>query len=285
VTEIYAALKDTIERPKRREFMIPKCTAALIVAIAIVPAIPASGQWANVRTSNIPRMPDGKPNLAAPAPRTADGKPELSGVWMVSQTFVDGVPKYAGNLAADLKPDDAPKLQPSAEALLKHRMETLGKDFPPSRCLPPGVPLIQAIPVPFKIVQVPGMVVILYEAWTIYRQIFTDGRGLPKDPNPTWMGYSVGNWNGDTLVVETAGLNDRSWLDMMGHPHTEALHVIERCRRSDFGRMEIQITIDDPGGYLKPWTVTESSRLLPDTELLEFICNENEKDLPHLVGR
>jgi hypothetical protein len=267
--------------------MIPKWTCvALAAAVAIVPAaVPARGQWANVRPSNIPRTADGKPNLAASVPLTADGKPDLSGVWQVSQTFVDGVPKYAGNLAADLKPEDAPRLQPAAAALLKQRMENLGKDFPPSRCLPPGVPLIEAVPVPFKIFQVPGMVVILYESWTTYRQIFTDGRSLPKDPNPTWMGYSVGTWNGDTLVVETAGMNDKSWLDMMGHPHTEALHVIERYRRSDLGRMEIQITIDDPGAYKRPWTVTESSRLLPDTELLEFICNENEKDLPHLVGK
>ena len=201
------------------------------------------------------------------------------------RNFVDGVPKFGGNLAAELKLDDAPKLQPPAEALLKQRVENLGKDFPPSRCLPPGVPLIQAIPAPFKIVQTPNMVVILYEAWTIYRQIFTDGRRLPKDPNPTWMGYSVGTWNGDTLVVETAGMNDKSWLDMMGHPHTEALHVIERYRRSDFGRMEIQMTIDDPGAYRKPWTVTEGTHWLRDTELLEFICNENEKDSSHLVGR
>lgn len=268
--------------------MISKLTRAGLTAawVALVPAaVPALGQWPDVRTANIPRTPDGKPNLAAPAPLTADGKPDLSGVWQVSQTFKDGIPKYAGNLAADLKLEDAPQLQPWAEALLNQRVENLSKDFPLSHCLPPGVPQIQAIPVPFKIVQLPGMVVILYEAWTTYRQIFTDGRSLPKDPNPTWIGYSVGTWKGDTLVVDTAGLNDRSWLDMMGHPHTEALHVTERYRRSDFGRMEIQITIDDPAAYRKPWTVTESSRLLPDTELLEFICNENEKDLPHLVGR
>jgi hypothetical protein len=264
-------------------FAAAALTAACVAIMAA--AVPAEAQWTNVRSPNIPRTPDGKPNLAAPVPHTADGNADISGVWIVSQTFVDGVPKYMANLAGDLKLDDAPKLQPSAAALLKHRMEGLGKDFPLSRCLPPGVPLINAVPVPFKIFQVPGMVVILYEAWSIYRQIFTDGRGLPKDPNPTWMGYSVGTWNGDTLVVETAGLNDQSWLDVMGHPHTEAMHVIERYRRSDLGRMEIQIAIDDPGAYLKPWTVTESLRLLPDTELLEFICNENEKDLPHLVGR
>jgi len=215
--------------------MIPKSTClALAAAVAIVPmALPAFGQWEKVKTPNISRAPDGTPNLAAPAPLTADGKPDLSGVWMVAQTFVDGVPKYGGNLAADLKLDDAPRLRPSAEALLNQRVQNGSKDFPPSRCLPPGVPLMQAIPAPFKIVQLPGMIVILYEAWTTFRQIFTDGRSLPADPNPTWMGYSVGAWTGDTLVVDTVGLNDKSWLDMMGHPHTEALHVIERYRRSD----------------------------------------------------
>ena len=159
--------------------------AALVLAISMVPgAVPAFGQWVNVRTANITRTSDGKPDLAAPAPRSADGKTDLSGIWMLSQPFVDGVPKYAGNLAADLKLDDAPRLQPSAEALLKQRMESLGKDFPPSRCLPPGVPLIQAVPVPFKIVQVPGMVIILYEAWTTFRQIFTDGRTPSQRPQP-----------------------------------------------------------------------------------------------------
>jgi hypothetical protein len=246
---------------------------------------PAFGQWANVRSSNIPRTPDGKPNLSAPTPRAADGKPDLSGLWVVSQSFVDGVPKYFRNLAADLNPEEAPNMQPWAEALVKQRLADLGKDIPTSRCFPPGVPLMQAVPAPFKIVQTPGLVVILYEGWTIYRQIFTDGRGLPKDPNPSWMGYSVGSWNGDTLVVETAGLNDKSWLDLTGHPHSEALHVFERFHRSDLGRMEIQITIDDPSAYRKPWTVTEGIHLLPDTELLEFICNENEKDGSHLVGR
>jgi hypothetical protein len=246
---------------------------------------PAFGQWDKVRTSNIPRTPDGRPNLSAPAPRAADGKPDFSGLWVVTQSFVDGVPKYFRNLAADLSPDEAPHMQPWAEALVKQRLADLGKDIPTSRCFPPGVPLMQAVPAPFKIVQTPKLVVILYEGWTIYRQIFTDGRGLPKDPNPSWLGYSVGSWNGDTLVVETAGLNDKSWLDLTGHPHSEALHVFERFHRSDLGRMEIQITIDDPSAYRKPWTVTEGTHLLPDTELLEFICNENEKDGPHLVGR
>jgi hypothetical protein len=131
----------------------------------------------------------------------------------------------------------------------------------------------------------PGMVVILYEAVHSFRQIFTDGRPLPKDPNPTWLGYSIGRWDGDTFVVETAGFNDKGWLDNGGHPATDALHVTERFRRRDFGHMEIQFTIDDPKAYTKPWNVTMPLALLPDTELLEYICNENNKDLEHLVGK
>jgi hypothetical protein len=259
--------------------------AGLAAAMLMVPlAMPAAGQWTNVRT-RIPRTPDGKPDLSAAAPRTVDGKPDLSGVWVVPQDFVDGVPKYLRNLAADLKTGEGPRMQPWSEALVNQRVADLGKDFPLSRCLPPGVALMHTIPTPFKIIQTPGVVIILYEAWGIYRQIFTDGRELPTDPNPAWMGYSVGSWHDDTLVVDTTGFNDKSWLDLMGHPHTESLHVIERFRRNGLGRMETQITIDDAGAYITPWTVTIGSRLFPDTELLEFFCNENERDVPHLVGR
>jgi hypothetical protein len=137
--------------------------------------------------------------------------------------------------------------------------------------------------VPWKIVQLPGEVVILYEAFTQYRQIFMDGRPLPKDPNPNWLGYSVGRYEGDTLVVESGGFNGKAWLDQAGHPATEALHVTERFRRKDFGHLQIQITIDDAKAYTKPWTVTEEPTLLVDSELLEFICNENEQDVKHFV--
>src|SRR5579863_4321562 len=146
------------------------------------------------------------------------------------------------------------------------------------------MPKLIVLPYPFKFVQVPGMMLMLYEGFTTYRQIFTDGRALPKDPNPAWLGYSVGHWDQDTLVVDTTGFNDQSWLDDPGHPHTEALHVVERLRRKDFGHLEIQIMIDDPKAYTKSWTVTENFNLLADTELLENIC-ENEKDVPHLVGK
>jgi hypothetical protein len=238
----------------------------------------ASAQWLNQPTLGIPRTPDGKPVLTGPPPRTADGKPDLSGIWEPEGT------KYIRNLAADLKPGDV-SFHPWAEALFKERESgALAKYEPDANCLPQGVPKINAAPVPWRIVQTPGIVVILYEAFTQWRQIFTDGRALPKDPNPTWLGYSVGRWEGDTLIVDTIGFNGKAWLDSAGHPASEALHVIERFRRPTFGQLELQITIDDPKTYTKPWTVTQHPRLLPDTELLEFICLENEKDQPHMVG-
>jgi hypothetical protein len=247
-----------------------------IAALAI--SASAFGQWLNYPTPGVPRTADGKPNLSAPAPKTADGKPDFSGLWKAPNG------KYLQNLAADLKPEEAP-FQPWAEALFKQRVASLAKDRPTGWCVPHGVPDQMAVAgYPFKLIQLPGVVVILFEEMTHFRQIFTDGRELPKDPNPALMGYSVGHFEGDALVVDTAGFNDQSWLDDPGHPHTDALHVTERFRRKDFGHMEIQITIDDPKAYTKPWTVTESFNLLPDTEILENIC-ENEKDVKHLVGK
>jgi len=240
---------------------------------------PLSAQWLKLPDKGIPRTKDGKPDLTAPAPKKADGKPDLSGIWQVAG------PKYLQNLAADLKPDDVP-MQPWAAALTKKRSSGVdASQESDANCLPQGVPKINVTPVPFKIVQDPNEVIILYEAFGIYRQIFLDGRELPKDPNPTWMGYSVGKWDGDSLVVDTAGFNGKTWLDQAGHPATEALHVTERFRRPDFGHLKIEVTIDDPKAYTKPWTVTEGMQLLGDTDLLEFVCNENNRDLPHLVSR
>jgi hypothetical protein len=240
-------------------------------------ATPLAGQWLNLPTPGVPRLPDGKPNLSAPAPRGPDGKPDLSGIWRPN-------PKFNNNLAADLKPGDVPLL-PAAAAVLQERRDTLGKDDPQARCLPPGVPRQSAVPFPFRIIQQPGLIAILYEYGTIYRQIFTDGRELPKDPNPTWMGYSIGRWEGDTLVVETIGFNGRTWLDDLGHPISDKLRVVERFQRQDFGNMDVGVTIDDPPTYSRPWSMTMDLRLAADTELLEFICNENNKDPEHLIGK
>jgi hypothetical protein len=240
-------------------------------------SMPAAAQWLNLPSKGLPRTADGKPNLTAPAPRTADGKPDLSGIWQPPSGFVF-------NIATGKKPEDIP-LQPWAAALYKQRRENLSIDDPVGHCIMAGVPRADAVPYPFKIANSSGMVVILYEAVHGFRQIFTDGRQLPKDPNPTWMGYSVGHWDGDTFVAETTGFNDKGWLDNDGRPSTEALHVTERFKRKDVGHMDLEITIDDPKAYTKPWVVNEAFKLLPDTELLEYVCNENNKDLEHLVGK
>jgi hypothetical protein len=202
---------------------------------------------------------------------------DVSGLWLTR-----GI--YIGNIAKDLKPGEVP-FQPWAEKLYKERLDNLGKEDPTGRCVPGGVPRSTAVPYPFKILNTSNIVIVLYEAVHAYRQIFTDGRPLPKDPNPNWLGYSVGRWEGDEFVVESSGFNDNVWLDNQGHPATESLHVTERFRRKTFGSMDVQVTIDDPKAYTKPWTVTMPLALQPDTELLEYICVENEKDFARLVGK
>ena len=249
----------------------------ITIAAVVISSVAPSAQWLNYPTPGIPRTADGKPNLSAPPPKTADGKPDISGLWLTR-----GI--YIGNIAKDLKPGEVP-FQPWAEALYKHRQETQSKDDPTGRCIPGGVPRSTAVPYPFKILAMPGITVVLYEAVHAYRQIFTDGRPLPKDPNPNWLGYSIGRWDGDTFVVESAGFNDNVWLDNGGHPATENLRVTERFRRKDFGNMDVQVVIDDPKAYTKPWTVTMPLVLQADAEILEYICVENEKDYDRLVGQ
>jgi hypothetical protein len=235
-------------------------------------------QWTNVPPSKIPRTDDGKPDLLAPAPRLSDGKPDLSGVWSPTDN------KYLRDLAADLKPEDVP-YQPWARALFDERRGGAhSREDPDANCLPQGVPKIDAVAYPQKFIQLPGSIVIVYEIFNLWRQIFMDGRELEPDPNPTWQGYSIGKWEGDTLVVDTRGFNGKAWLDQLGRPSTDALHVIERFRRKNVGLMEIEITIDDPKAYARPWTVIELLHLMPDSEPMEFICNENNRDLEHLPG-
>jgi len=213
------------------------------------------------------------PDLAAPAPRAPDGHPDLGGLWRK----LPG--KYSNDIAADLQPA---ALQPWADDLYRLHKEDLGKDSPSMHCLPWGPRFSTSFD--SKIVQTPNVLLILQDDLS-YRQIFLDGRKLPQDPNPSWMGYSIGHWDGDTLTVESTGFNDHSWLDGSGHPHTEALHLIERFRRRDLGHMDVQLTIDDPKAYTKPWTISIPMELMPDTEILEYVCNENEKDRSHMVGK
>jgi hypothetical protein len=249
-------------------------TAFAIAAIASMLSAPLAAQWLNHPTPGIPRTADGKPNLTAPAPRTPDGKPDLSGLWQRIS------PKYARNIAADLKPGD---VQPWADALYQHRLEDFGKDHMAYHCVPWG-PNYANSERKAKIIQTPSLMVMLDEDLT-YRQIFLDGRALETNPNPSWMGYSVGHWEDNTMVVESYGFNDRTWLDRDGHPHTEALRMTERYRRPDFGHLEIDITLNDPAVYAHPWTVALKAVLAADTELLESVCNEGDSGLEHWVGK
>lgn len=246
------------------------------IALGLLLAASAFAQWVRFPTPGVPRLPNGKPDLSAPAPRTAEGKPDLSGVWQTQRGYLD-------DIAKDLH-GGAP-FQPWAEALYKHRIATHATEDPQAYCVLSGVPREHVVPYPFKILQPPGMVVILYEALHSYRQIYMDGRELPKDPNPAWMGYSVGRWEGDTLAVESKGFEENNWIDNNGHPGTEALRLKERFQRRDFGHIDLEMTIDDPKAYTKPWTVHLQFIANPDTDLIEYVCDENEKDLKHLVGK
>lgn len=240
-------------------------------------------QWLGQQTRGIPRNADGRPNLTGPVPRTADGRIDLSGLWQLDPRSSETrgpqgalLSPYYVDVTADLKAEDVP-FQPWAAAEYRRRLERLSKDDPAARCQPYGVPAANTYPAPFKIVQSADLIVILYEANTTFRQVFADGRDLPTNPQPSWMGYSAERWDGDTLVVNTIGFNDRSWLDRRGHPHTESMRVSEVFRRPDFGHLEIQITIDDPKAYTRPITFTHRQELLVDSELLEHFCTDNEK--------
>jgi hypothetical protein len=236
-------------------------------------------QWLTYPTPGLPRLSNGKPNLAGPAPRTADGKPDFSGLWNRIS------PKYRVNIAADLKPEE---VQPWARALVQQRTEDLGKTAMTAQCLPLGPGYITDADGNdggmMKIVQTPALILILNPDLT-FRQIFMDGRPLETSPNPSWMGYSVGHWEADTLVVESFGFNDRTWLDTSGHPHTEALRMTERYRRRNFGRLDLDVTLQDPSVYARSWTVSVRAELAADTELLEYVCNEKSGSLDHWVGK
>ena len=247
--------------------------AAFVLASTLLPAS-AAAQWIDYPTPGIPRLPDGKPNLSAPAPRTAEGKPDLSGIWRGAG------PIYRFNIAQDLDTQD---IQPWAEELFLKRVRDSRKDSPLARCLPVSVPFHNFFNLT-RIVQTPSLMVLLYESPNSpHRMVFTDGRDLPKDPNPTWLGYSVGRWEGDTFVITTAGFNDLGWLDSAGHPQTESLRITERLRRVDFGHMDFEITLEDPKVFKRPLTIKAVRLLAADTEILEDIC-ENESDGKHLSG-
>ena len=254
---------------------ITRLILALIVLVST--SIPLSAQWLNYPTPGIPRTPDGKPNLSAPAPRTPDGKPDFSGIWATRSNARFFQDLSAGGL-------DIPML-PWAKQLYEERKVNLQKGHPSERCLGHGVADFDTHQTPRRIIQSSGVIGILFESYHQYRQILMDGRPLPEVGQPAFFGYSVGRWEGDTLVVETTGVNDKGWLDMNGHPQTEKTHFIERLRRPNFGHIDVELTIDDPSAYSRPWTVKLAGwEFLPDTDLIEAVC-ENERDFSHMIGK
>ena len=243
-------------------------------------------QWLDYPAKNIPRTKDGRPVLTAKAPKTHDGRPDLSGVWMpdntpgVNGTNGEPLPKYFIDVTSGMKRADVPFTREGAAAFQRN-LEDNEKNDPISHCRPTGVPGLDTSPIPFKIVQTPGLAVILYEGDTVYRQIFTDGRKHAETTIPAWLGYSVGHWEGDTLVVETSGFNDKSWLDRIGHTHSDEMKVTERLHRRDLGHMDIMITVDDPKTFTRPISYTQPVTLTPDSDLLEYFCTDNEVDSAH----
>ena len=265
--------------------------------ICSIVLLPAHTQWLNYPSSGTPRGRDGKPNLSAPAPRVK-ARPDLSGVWQIQpepallakeQGAFDvpgddtrGFSRYFIDVLADFKPGEEPLRPEAAAALRNRRISGSTKEHPNARCLPFGLPGTLVLGVPFRIQQLPGMTLMLFEVENSFREIYTDGRPLPKDPQPAWRGYSIGKWEGDVFVVDTAGFNDRAWLDVSGNTHSDALRMQERYQRRDFGHMDVAVTIDDPKTFTRPFTIKFSELLIPDSDVLEYICGENEKDTNHM---
>ena len=295
-----------------------RLTTTLFAGGLLAMALPAAPQWPSYPTSNVPRNADGTPNLTAPTPRTADGKPDFTGLWEIYvRSIAAAPPPGQASPSRSLQdgdggdqlgiPSGGPPVDPNAppratffdiganipgglpfkdwaRELRAQRMADNQKDNPDAHCLPMGFMQLHGHPQPRKLVQTPELIVIMYEGNQGLRQIFMDGRELPEvneDLQPWWYGYSVGRWDGDTLVVESAGFRDGGWLDVYGSPLTDQGKLIERWRRPDYGHLEIDITVNDPKAYTKPFTVRVSHQLTVDQELIEFICNENEKSVQH----
>ena len=272
------------------------CVKVLMFFVVSIIAAPAAGfgQWLHYPTADAPRNADGSPNLTAPTPRLPDGKPDLSGIWRPGKKtqckndagqFVECGLEIGGsplirNIGADL-PGGLP-YQPWAAALVKVRTAEQSVDDPHVRCLPDNPPRPWGLPHLTKALHTPKLLVLLYEVNAMYRQIFIDGRPLPEDPNPGWNGYSTAQWDGDTLVVQTNGFRDELWLDTGGSPMSDAAKMTERIRRPEFGTLEVEITIDDPKVYTRPWTVKSTQTILIDTELMDEFCLENEKSFQRM---
>jgi hypothetical protein len=289
---------DTLE-----EHMSKKISSAALALVAagylcsVSP--PLVAQWLKYPTADVPRGRDGKPNLTAPTPRTRDGKPDFSGMWLTAdglpcdaqslgREFIDcgaelPISRYGINMGMGM-PGGLP-YQPWAAQQVSTQTEQNSKDDPHARCLPDTFVRLYGLPHIQKFVQTPGLLVMLDELNASYRQVFTDGRPLPTDPQPSWQGYSSGKWVGDTLVVDSIGFRDGLWLDIVGSPMTDAAKVRERIRRPDFGHLEVEVTVDDPKAYTRPWTVTMKQAIVLDTELVDEICLENEKSTQRMIGK
>ncbi len=270
--------------------------ASVVVLTGLV--VPAYAQWLHA-DPRAPRSRDGKTILTAPAPRL-NGKPDLSGVWQATRPKPDGTTSYTGggkpdpgmqidqldvgdihrNVFFGMKREEEP-LKSEAIAVLSKRQN---EQPPQVRCLPQGVPGVMMV-YAFKIVQTPGELIMIGESQEPPRQIYLDGRRLPKDPDPSWMGYSIGKWENDTLVVQTTGFNEEGWLDNVGHPRGQSMLITERFRRRDFGHIDLEIRYDDPKYYTRPFTNKTTLNLIPDSDLIEFVCTENKKDIEHLGKR
>jgi hypothetical protein len=262
-----------------------------LAAVLAVFSAPLSAQWLHYPTAGVPRLPNGQPNLSAPAPRAADGKPDFSGTWgadteRTADEFAGpAVPRTRQfrDIGAGL--EGRLPYQPWAAELRDKRAADKAKDNPDVRCLPLGILQMHTHPFPRRIVQAPGFLAILHERDMEYRQIFTDARPVLKDPSPSWNGYSTGKWEGDTLVVQTNGFRDGLWADYDGSPMTDAAKMTERFRRPNFGKLEIEVTVDDPKAYTRPWTIKLNQHIVLDQDLLEYVCLEGERDLNHMVGK
>ena len=262
-------------------------TALLFGTLVVTTLSTAVAQWLHYPTPAIPATADGRPNLKAPTPRTPDGKPDFSGLWKPQGTLSrDDLHNFTGSyydIGTGMK--GGVPYQPWAAELVRRRTAENFKDQPDGKCLPLSPLQIDTSPELRRIVQTPGMLLLLHERNTSFRTIYTDGRPLPVDPQPSWLGYSTAKWDGDTLVVETNGLKDDTYLDYVGSTMTSSGRMTERFRRTDYGTLEIEITVDDPKAYTKPWTVTVKNAITLNTDLLEQFCLENEKDQPHMVGK
>ena len=276
--------------------LVPLVTVALVILSTPFASAHLTAQWVKYPTAGVPREADGKVDMAAAPPRMADGKPDLSGIWTTAEPNRRGSASTAG----EERPADATAItasrhmadigvdlpgglpyQPWLVPIVKERTDNLAIDDPHIKCLPDNFLRAYGLPHLLKFIHTPNLLVVLNEMNAGYRQVFTDARPLPEDPTPSWQGYSSARWSGDTLVIDTIGLRDDTWIDWNGSVLTEAGKVREQIRRPDFGHLEIQVTVDDPKAYTKPWTVTLKQRIVVDTELIDEICLENEKFLKH----